>query len=90
MRKRCIEAGRLVKVGGKDTWHRAANITDETEVASPSSPRPRCASAASTCWSRTPASPRPRRWDTTLEIWKRNQDILVTGYFLASRAPSAS
>jgi rhamnulose-1-phosphate aldolase/alcohol dehydrogenase len=24
--------------------------------------------------------------ETTLEIWKRNQDILVTGYFLASRA----
>ncbi|HEX8404595.1 MAG TPA: bifunctional rhamnulose-1-phosphate aldolase/short-chain dehydrogenase [Duganella sp.] len=24
--------------------------------------------------------------DTTLEIWQRNQDILVTGYFLASRA----
>jgi rhamnulose-1-phosphate aldolase/alcohol dehydrogenase len=24
--------------------------------------------------------------DTTLEIWQRNQDILVTGYFLVSRA----
>jgi NAD(P)-dependent dehydrogenase (short-subunit alcohol dehydrogenase family) len=24
--------------------------------------------------------------DTTLEIWNRNQDILVTGYFLVSRA----
>ena len=23
--------------------------------------------------------------DTTLELWKRNQDILVTGYFLVSR-----
>jgi NAD(P)-dependent dehydrogenase (short-subunit alcohol dehydrogenase family) len=77
----------LVKVGGKDVLATArGNITSESDVdALINATALRFGGVDLLISNAGIASAAPLE-ETTLEIWQRNQDILVTGYFLASRA----
>jgi NAD(P)-dependent dehydrogenase (short-subunit alcohol dehydrogenase family) len=82
------QAGRdLVKVGGKDSVGIVrANITSEDDVASILEAASLRFGGVDLLVSNAGIASAAPLDETTLEIWKRNQDILVTGYFLASRA----
>lgn len=76
----------LVKVAGKDSVGSAvANITSEEDVEKVlQSTALRFGGVDLLISNAGIASSAPLE-DTTLEVWNRNQDILVKGYFLASR-----
>jgi NAD(P)-dependent dehydrogenase (short-subunit alcohol dehydrogenase family) len=77
----------LVKVGGKDSVATVrANITSEDEVDAVLKAAALRFGGVDLLVSNAGIASAAPLIDTTLEIWKRNQDILVTGYFLASRA----
>jgi rhamnulose-1-phosphate aldolase/alcohol dehydrogenase len=77
----------LVKVGGKDSVGVVkANITSEEAVDSAFSATALQFGGVDILVSNAGIASAAPLDETTLEIWKRNQDILVTGYFLASRA----
>jgi NAD(P)-dependent dehydrogenase (short-subunit alcohol dehydrogenase family) len=82
------QAGRdLVKVGGKDSVGTVrANITSEDDVAGILEAASLRFGGVDLLVSNAGIASAAPLDETTLEIWKRNQDILVTGYFLASRA----
>ena len=82
------QAGRdLVKVGGKDSVGIVrANITSEDDVAGILEAASLRFGGVDLLVSNAGIASAAPLDETTLEIWKRNQDILVTGYFLASRA----
>jgi rhamnulose-1-phosphate aldolase/alcohol dehydrogenase len=78
---------RLVRVGGKDSIATVrANITSEDEVEAVLKATALRFGGVDLLVSNAGIASAAALIDTTLEIWKRNQDILVTGYFLASRA----
>jgi rhamnulose-1-phosphate aldolase/alcohol dehydrogenase len=77
----------LAKVAGKD--HLAtvrANITSEDDVAQVLSDTALRFGGVDLLVSNAGIASAAPLDETTLEIWKRNQDILVTGYFLVSRS----
>lgn len=77
----------LAKVGGKDAIGTVqANITSEDEVAGILSSTALRFGGVDILVSNAGIASAAPLDETTLDIWKRNQDILVTGYFLASRA----
>ncbi|MFP5392076.1 MAG: SDR family oxidoreductase, partial [Gammaproteobacteria bacterium] len=77
----------LVKAGGKDAIATVrANITSEQEVEQVLSATALRFGGIDLLISNAGIASSAPLEDTTLEIWQRNQDILVTGYFLASRA----
>jgi rhamnulose-1-phosphate aldolase/alcohol dehydrogenase len=77
----------LVKVGGKDSVGIVkANITSEEAVDAAFSSTALQFGGVDILVSNAGIASAAPLDETTLEIWKRNQDILVTGYFLASRA----
>jgi rhamnulose-1-phosphate aldolase/alcohol dehydrogenase len=77
----------LVKVGGKDSVAIVqANITSEEQVAAIFGSTALRFGGVDILVSNAGIASAASLIDTTLDIWKRNQDILVTGYFLASRA----
>jgi rhamnulose-1-phosphate aldolase/alcohol dehydrogenase len=77
----------LVKVAGKDSVATVrANITSEEEVDAVLKAAALRFGGVDLLVSNAGIASAAPLIDTTLEIWKRNQDILVTGYFLASRA----
>jgi rhamnulose-1-phosphate aldolase/alcohol dehydrogenase len=77
----------LVRVGGKDSIATVrANITSEDEVDAVLKAAALRFGGVDLLVSNAGIASAAPLIDTTLEIWKRNQDILVTGYFLASRA----
>jgi len=77
----------LAKVGGKDAIGIVqANITSEDEVAGILSSTALRFGGVDILVSNAGIASAAPLDETTLDIWKRNQDILVTGYFLASRA----
>ena len=77
----------LVKAGGKDAIavHKA-NITSEQDVDGILAATALRFGGIDLLISNAGIASSAPLEDTTLEIWQRNQDILVTGYFLASRA----
>jgi rhamnulose-1-phosphate aldolase/alcohol dehydrogenase len=77
----------LVKVGGKDSVGVVkGNITSEEEVNGVFGATALQFGGVDILVSNAGIASAAPLDETTLEIWKRNQDILVTGYFLASRA----
>jgi rhamnulose-1-phosphate aldolase/alcohol dehydrogenase len=77
----------LAKAGGKDSVASVrANITSEDEVAAIYSQTALRFGGVDLLVSNAGIASAAPLDETTLDIWKRNQDILVTGYFLASRA----
>jgi len=77
----------LVKVGGKDAIGTVkANITSEEEVEGIFGATALQFGGVDILVSNAGIASAAPLDETTLDIWKRNQDILVTGYFLASRA----
>jgi rhamnulose-1-phosphate aldolase/alcohol dehydrogenase len=77
----------LVKVGGKDSVAVVqANITSEEQVAAIFGSTALRFGGVDILVSNAGIASAAPLDETTLDIWKRNQDILVTGYFLASRA----
>jgi rhamnulose-1-phosphate aldolase/alcohol dehydrogenase len=76
----------LVKVAGKDTVGTVqANITDESQVADILSATALRFGGVDLLVSNAGIASAAPLDETSLEVWKRNQDILVTGYFLVSR-----
>jgi rhamnulose-1-phosphate aldolase/alcohol dehydrogenase len=76
----------LVKVAGKDSLGVVqANITSEGEVASILEAAALRFGGVDLLVSNAGIASAAPLVDTTLDIWKRNQDILVTGYFLVAR-----
>ncbi|PQO98736.1 bifunctional rhamnulose-1-phosphate aldolase/short-chain dehydrogenase [Massilia phosphatilytica] len=76
----------LVKVAGKDTVGIVqANITDEDQVAGILSATALRFGGVDLLVSNAGIASAAPLDETSLEVWKRNQDILVTGYFLVSR-----
>ncbi len=77
----------LLKTGGKDAIavHKA-NITSEQDVEGILAATALRFGGIDLLISNAGIASSAPLEDTTLEIWQRNQDILVTGYFLASRA----
>jgi rhamnulose-1-phosphate aldolase/alcohol dehydrogenase len=76
----------LVKVAGKDTVETVqANITSEEQVADILSATALRFGGVDLLVSNAGIASAAPLDETTLEVWKRNQDILVTGYFLVSR-----
>jgi rhamnulose-1-phosphate aldolase/alcohol dehydrogenase len=76
----------LVKVAGKDSLGVVqANITSEAEVASILEAAALRFGGVDLLVSNAGIASAAPLVDTTLDIWKRNQDILVTGYFLVAR-----
>ena len=76
----------LTKVGGKDNIGTVqANITDENAVASILEAAALRFGGVDLLVSNAGIASAAPLDETTLEIWKRNQDILVTGYFLVAR-----
>jgi NAD(P)-dependent dehydrogenase (short-subunit alcohol dehydrogenase family) len=74
-------------VAGKDTVATVrANITSEDEVASILEAAALRFGGVDILVSNAGIASAAPLDETSLEIWKRNQDILVTGYFLASRS----
>jgi rhamnulose-1-phosphate aldolase/alcohol dehydrogenase len=77
----------LAKVSGKDNLAIVrGNITSEEEVASVLSATALRFGGVDLLVSNAGIASAAPLDETTLEIWKRNQDILVTGYFLVSRS----
>jgi rhamnulose-1-phosphate aldolase/alcohol dehydrogenase len=77
----------LAKSAGKDSVGSiVANITSEAEVESVLQAASLRFGGVDLLISNAGIASSAPLEDTTLEIWQRNQDILVTGYFLASRA----
>jgi rhamnulose-1-phosphate aldolase/alcohol dehydrogenase len=77
----------LLKVGGKDSIATVrANITSEEDVDAVLTATALRFGGVDLLVSNAGIASAAPLDETTLEIWKRNQDILVTGYFLASRA----
>ncbi|MEO7496570.1 MAG: bifunctional rhamnulose-1-phosphate aldolase/short-chain dehydrogenase [Massilia sp.] len=77
----------LVKVAGKDALSTVrANITSEADVESILADTALRFGGVDLLISNAGIASSAPLEDTTLEIWQRNQDILVTGYFLVSRA----
>ena len=77
----------LAKVAGKDNVGTVrANITDEGEVAATLEAAALRFGGVDILVSNAGIASAAPLEETTLETWKRNQDILVTGYFLASRS----
>jgi rhamnulose-1-phosphate aldolase/alcohol dehydrogenase len=77
----------LGKVAGKDTVATVqANITSEEQVGAVLSATALRFGGVDLLVSNAGIASAAPLDQTTLDIWKRNQDILVTGYFLASRA----
>ncbi|RJG21308.1 bifunctional rhamnulose-1-phosphate aldolase/short-chain dehydrogenase [Massilia cavernae] len=80
-------AQELAKVAGKDNLATVrGNITSEEEVAQVLADTALRFGGIDLLVSNAGIASAAPLEDTTLEIWKRNQDILVTGYFLASRS----
>lgn len=76
----------LVKVAGKDSLGTVrANITSEDEVGGILEAAALRFGGVDLLVSNAGMASAAPLEETTLETWKRNQDILVTGYFLASR-----
>ncbi|TFW34925.1 bifunctional rhamnulose-1-phosphate aldolase/short-chain dehydrogenase [Massilia horti] len=76
----------LVKVAGKDSIATVrGNITSEEDVASVLAATALRFGGVDLLVSNAGIASAAPLDETTLEIWKRNQDILVTGYFLVSR-----
>jgi rhamnulose-1-phosphate aldolase/alcohol dehydrogenase len=76
----------LTKVAGKDNLGAVrANITNEDEVASILEAAALRFGGVDLLVSNAGIASAAPLEDTTLDIWKRNQDILVTGYFLVAR-----
>ena len=76
----------LVKVAGKDTVGTVqANITEEDQVAAILSATALRFGGVDLLVSNAGIASAAPLDETSLEVWKRNQDILVTGYFLVSR-----
>ncbi len=76
----------LVKVAGKDSLGIVqANITSESEVAAILEAAALRFGGIDLLVSNAGIASAAPLVDTTLDIWKRNQDILVTGYFLVAR-----
>ena len=82
------QAGKdLAKVAGKDSIGTVrANITSEEEVAGILEAALLRFGGVDLLVSNAGIASAAPLDETTLDIWKRNQDILVTGYFLATRA----
>jgi len=82
------QAGKdLAKVAGKDSIGIVrANITSEEEVAGILEAAALRFGGVDLLVSNAGIASAAPLDETTLDIWKRNQDILVTGYFLATRA----
>ena len=82
------QAGKdLVKVAGEDSIGTVrANITSEEEVGGILEAAALRFGGVDLLISNAGIASAAPLDETTLEIWKRNQDILVTGYFLATRA----
>ncbi|TFW30174.1 bifunctional rhamnulose-1-phosphate aldolase/short-chain dehydrogenase [Duganella callida] len=79
--------GALAKVAGKDSIASAvANITSEEAVEEILTASALQFGGVDLLISNAGIASSAPLEDTTLEIWQRNQDILVKGYFLASRA----
>ncbi|MFG6442974.1 bifunctional rhamnulose-1-phosphate aldolase/short-chain dehydrogenase [Roseateles sp. LKC17W] len=77
----------LVKVGGKDAVATVqGNITSEAEVEAVLTATALRFGGLDILVSNAGIASAAPLEDTTLEIWQRNQDILVTGYFLVGRA----
>jgi rhamnulose-1-phosphate aldolase/alcohol dehydrogenase len=77
----------LVRVAGKDNVDTVqANITSEEEVAGVLSATALRFGGVDLLVSNAGIASAAPLDETSLEIWKRNQDILVTGYFLVSRS----
>ena len=77
----------LVKAGGKDVVKTVqANITGEAEVEKIMNAAALAFGGVDLLVSNAGIASAAKLEETTLAIWQRNQDILVTGYFLASRA----
>jgi rhamnulose-1-phosphate aldolase/alcohol dehydrogenase len=77
----------LVKVAGKDNLSTIrANITSEQEVDAILTDTALRFGGVDLLISNAGIASSAPLEDTTLEIWQRNQDILVTGYFLVSRS----
>lgn len=77
----------LVRVAGKDNVDTVqANITSEDEVAGVLSATALRFGGVDLLVSNAGIASAAPLDETSLEIWKRNQDILVTGYFLVSRS----
>lgn len=81
------QAGRaLAKVAGKDSLGVVrANITSEQDVADVLSATALRFGGVDLLVSNAGIASAAPLDETTLDIWQRNQDILVTGYFLVSR-----
>ena len=76
----------LVKVAGKDNVAVVqANITSEEQVADILAATALRFGGVDLLVSNAGIASAAPLDETTLEVWKRNQDILVTGYFLVSR-----
>jgi rhamnulose-1-phosphate aldolase/alcohol dehydrogenase len=76
----------LVKVGGKDSVATVqANITSEEQVADILSATALRFGGVDLLVSNAGIASAAPLDETSLDVWKRNQDILVTGYFLVSR-----
>ncbi|WP_322405681.1 bifunctional rhamnulose-1-phosphate aldolase/short-chain dehydrogenase [Massilia luteola] len=76
----------LVMAAGKDTVGTVqANITDEDHVAGILSATALRFGGVDLLVSNAGIASAAPLDETSLEVWKRNQDILVTGYFLVSR-----
>ncbi|WP_020654738.1 bifunctional rhamnulose-1-phosphate aldolase/short-chain dehydrogenase [Massilia niastensis] len=76
----------LVKVAGKDTVATVqANITSEEQVGSILGATALRFGGVDLLVSNAGIASAAPLDETSLEVWKRNQDILVTGYFLVSR-----
>lgn len=77
----------LAKVAGKDNLATVrGNITSEEEVAQVLADTALRFGGVDLLVSNAGIASAAPLDETTLEIWKRNQDILVTGYFLVSRS----
>ncbi len=77
----------LAKMSGKDSLGVVrANITSEQEVAGVLSATALRFGGVDLLVSNAGIASAAPLDETTLDIWQRNQDILVTGYFLVSRA----
>lgn len=76
----------LLKVGGKDAIATVqGNITSESEVEAVLTATALRFGGLDILVSNAGIASAAPLEDTTLEIWQRNQDILVTGYFLVGR-----
>ncbi|MFL5021183.1 MAG: bifunctional rhamnulose-1-phosphate aldolase/short-chain dehydrogenase, partial [Microvirga sp.] len=77
----------LVKVGGKDSVDIVrADVTSESDVDAVLGATALRFGGVDLLVSNAGIASAAPLDETTLEIWKRNQDILVTGYFLVSRS----